>query len=85
MATSPHGKIVRIGRIGDLKVVTNQNPKLNAAKNYTALRVQEESGREISLLFTENELQRARARAIKNPEDVPAANGIFDKIRDLVD
>ena len=80
-----HDKEVRIGRIGDLKVVQNQDPHPAANKHYYALRIQDSLGQEYNALFTENELARAMKRAKKNPEDVPVAENLYDKLKDLLD
>lgn len=58
-------------RLGDLNEVTNKNPHPAAAKAYNHVRVQAEGGLELSLLFTDYEIQCARKRALKNPEDLP--------------
>lgn len=85
MAKDQSGKKVKMGRIGDLKIVANQNAKPAASKQYYALRVQLPSGEEVSALFTESQVAAAILRAKKNPEDVPVAGDLFGKIRDALD
>jgi len=85
MAKSTTGKPVRIGRIGDLKVVANQSPKPAANAQYFAIRVQGARGSEATLLLTRHEVERALTRAKNNPEDVPTAANLFDRLRDACD
>lgn len=85
MAKDANGKKVKVGRLGDLKIVVNQDPKPTANKSYYAIRLQLPDGKEISALFTESQVAQAVLRAKKNPEDVPEASSIFQKIQDLVD
>jgi len=73
------------GRIGDLKIVINQNPKPAAKKAYYAIRLQMPDGEEVCALFTEKQVALAVERAKKNPEDVIEAGNIFQKIQDLID
>jgi hypothetical protein len=73
MAKSPDGKPVKSGRTAELRVVKNTAPYGNAAYHYLAVRVQWPGGKKESLLFTEAQVRAARARARKNPEDVPRA------------
>lgn len=75
----------RPGRIGDLTIVQNQKPHPGANSEYVALRVQGPCGREETLLFTAHQLESARRRAQRNPEDVPKAANLFDRIRDFID
>ncbi len=68
-------------RIGDLQQVDNAQRKFGSLQEYWFTRLQYPLGTEVPLLFTEAELLRAQARALKNPEDLLAA-GI---VRDLLD
>lgn len=68
-------------RIGDSIKVINKQRKLNAAAEYFYVRIQAEDGSESEYLFTEKELANAKARAQKNPEDLPKIGWI----RDLLD
>jgi len=68
-------------RIGDVKTVENTKKHFAANKQYNYIRVELENGKELQLLFTDNEMKRAIIRAEKNPEDLPKVN----VIRDLLD
>jgi hypothetical protein len=68
-------------RIGDLQQVGNTKKHWAANDKYNFIRVQTEQGKEITLLFTDAEIQRAQTRASKNPEDLPKVS----KFRDLFD
>jgi len=68
-------------RIGDCQVVENTDRHRAAKEKYNFVRIQDEGGHEMELLFTDNEILRARARAIRNPEDLPAVS----KIRNFFD
>jgi hypothetical protein len=68
-------------RIGDLQDVENTNRHKSANHVYNFIRVQLQDGREIPLLFTDNEIKRAKVRAEKNPEDLPKVS----KLKDLFD
>ncbi len=56
-------------RLGDVRKVTNKNPKPAANKQYWFFRGQMPGNKEVPFLFTEAELKRALDRAKKNPED----------------
>lgn len=75
----------RLGRLGDLMIVGNRDPHPRARRWYWALRVQGPGGKEAAILLTDHELKRALRRARRNPEDVPKARNLVDKIRDLLD
>ena len=77
MAKNVKGK-VKAKRIGDMQTVENQQKKPNAAEEYNHIRVQLESGEEVHMLFTDNEVRRAISRAGKNPEDLPKASWLRD-------
>ena len=68
---------------GHLVKVANTNRKVlksghqTGATTYTAVWV-EESGNEECLLFTDNQLEVARRRASKNPEDIPKKGWLTD-------
>jgi hypothetical protein len=68
-------------RLGDLQTVKNLKPHHAANDKYNFIRVQLESGKEVSLLFTDHEIRKATERAKKNPEDLPKTS----KLRDLFD
>lgn len=57
-------------RLGKLHKVTNKTKKAfsHAKDEYTALLVKE-GNQVIALLFTEKELEAAKHRALRNPED----------------
>lgn len=63
-------------RIGDLQTVDNTQAHRAAASKYNYIRIQLEDGREIPLLFTDKEIQRAKERAEKNPEDLPKVGAL---------
>ena len=65
-------------RIGDLQRVFNKNPHWAACEKYNHIRVQLPDGQELSLLLTDKEVQRARERANKNPEDLPTVSWFRD-------
>ena len=68
-------------RLGDLQTVTNNKKHWAANAKYNFIRVQLEDGKEIKLLFTDKEIERAKLRADKNPEDLPTVS----KLRNLFD
>lgn len=72
MAKAKRGKIIQ---------VENKNKKFGANSEYYALWVENSQGAEYCLLFTEHELNRAKERAAKNPEDIPA-KGFFTDLFD---
>ena len=57
----------KLGRIIKIK---NDNPKFGALKSYNYLRVKDNWGVEMNLMFTDTQLLDAEKRAAKNPEDV---------------
>ena len=67
---------VKSGRVFS---VENKDRKLGSALNYNAVWVENQDGRnERCLLFTENELKVAKARADKNREDLLSKSGLTD-------
>ena len=68
-------------RIGDVVTVENKDRKFGSTLNYHYVRVQLESGREVPLLFTDNEIAEAERRADANPEDLPKVSWL----RNLID
>lgn len=68
-------------RLGDLQNVENTGKHWAANSKYNYIRAQQDDGREVSLLFTDNEIKRAAERAAKNPEDLP----VVSKLRNLFD
>ncbi len=68
-------------RLGDLSTVENTKKVFSANSKYNYIRVQTEDGTEVSLLFTDAEVKRAKERAVKNPEDLPKVS----KLRNLFD
>jgi hypothetical protein len=77
-AKNKEGRTVKSGRLGDLKIVINQDRKPTANAEYYAIRAQHPDGCEIALLFTASEIERAAKRAEKNPEDVPTVPFLMD-------
>ena len=71
MAKAKQGKII---------TVANKNRKFGANEEYYAIWV-DTNGKEHCLLFTEYELNRAKDRAEKNPEDIPR-KGFFTDLFD---
>ena len=68
-------------RIGDLQTVENTQKHWAANNKYNFIRVQLESGEEVCLLLTDNEVLRGKERAKKNTEDLPHVSkfrNIFD-------
>jgi len=60
---------VRVGHL--IKVFNQDKAKLsNAANTYTCVHVRDGKD-QYSLLLTKTDLDRARSRAEKNPEDIP--------------
>lgn len=74
-----------IGRIADVIVVPNADRRFGANEEYYSIRMQLPDGIEKTGLFTGHELNHAFERADKNPEDVPTADSIIEKIRDGLD
>jgi hypothetical protein len=81
-----------IGLLGKPIRVPNLQRKFGSAQNYTAIQIEHDgaydsdfsTGEEEVLLFTDNEIKKARERAHANPEDV--AKFLQDhKARDAVD
>ena len=66
---------------GKIITVANTQRKFGANSEYYAIWIENAKKQEKCLLFTEHELNRARDRADKNPEDIPK-KGFF---ADLVD
>ena len=62
MARVKQGKVIK---------VENANRKFGANANYYAIWTENSSRKEVCLLFTENQIMTAKARADKNPEDIP--------------
>ena len=66
-------------KAGRLIEVTNLRKHHKANKSYIAVQVEDSDGsNEKCLLFTKNEITRAEARALKNPEDVTTKNWLTD-------
>ncbi len=63
--------------ISDLEEVINKRRLPNAALEYNHIRVDFE-GKEVHLLFTDNDIGIALARTGKNPEDLPAVSWLAD-------
>jgi hypothetical protein len=81
MAQGLKGNKIKAKRIGDMQKVLNNLAHPAAAAKYNHVRVQLEDGKEVHMLFTDSEIQKAVERAKKNPEDCPAVS-IF---RDILD
>lgn len=81
MAKGLKGNKIKAKRIADVQKVLNQVAHPAAAAKYNHIRVQFEDGKEAHLLFTDGEMEKALARAKKNPEDCPNVSvfrDIFD-------
>ena len=81
MAVGLKGNKIKAKRIADLQKVLNQAKHPAAAAKYNHIRVQLEDGKEVHMLFTDSEIQKAVDRAKKNPEDCPSLSvfrDIFD-------
>ena len=72
---------IKAKRIGDLQKVINKNPHWAALTEYNHIRIQTPDGEELSLLFTDKEIQKAIDRANRNTEDLPKISWL----RDLLD
>jgi|TARA_Y100000004_G_scaffold168618_1_gene202125 hypothetical protein len=57
-------------KLGRIIKIENDNPKFGALKKYNFLRVKDNWGVEMNLMFTDRQLLEAEKRAAKNPEDV---------------
>ena len=57
-------------KLGRIIKIENANPKFGALKSYSFLRVKDNWGVEMNLMFTDTQLLDAEKRAAKNPEDV---------------
>jgi hypothetical protein len=66
---------------GKIIEVENKNRRFGANSKYYAIWTENSSKEEVCLLFTENQLLRARNRADKNPEDLPK-KGFFTDLFD---
>lgn len=72
---------IKAKRIGDIQPVENKDKHFAANSKYNYIRVQDETKTELHLLFTDNEIKRAKERANKNTEDLPEVSwirNIFD-------
>jgi hypothetical protein len=78
MATGLKGNKIKAKRIADVQKVLNKLPHPAAAAKYNHIRVQLEDGKEVHLLFTDSEMQKAIDRAKKNPEDCPDVSLLRD-------
>lgn len=67
---------IKAKRIGDVQLVENKNKHFAANSKYNYIRVQDINETELHLLFTDNEIKRAKERALKNPEDLPEVSWI---------
>lgn len=66
---------------GKIIVVENKDKKFGAADEYYAVWVENSTGLEYPLLFTQREVKVAMDRASKNPEDIPQ-KGFFTDLFD---
>jgi hypothetical protein len=57
-------------KLGRIIKIDNYKPKFGALKSYSFLRVRDNWGVEMNLMFTDRQLLEAEKRAAKNPEDV---------------
>ena len=57
-------------KLGRIIKIENDNPKFGELKSYNFLRVKDNWGVEMNLMFTDRQLLEAEKRAAKNPEDV---------------
>jgi hypothetical protein len=55
---------------GEIKIIYNKDAAASAKPVYNAICVRNELGEYETLLLTENDLQKVRSRATKNPEDI---------------
>ena len=67
-------------RIGDLQIVPNEKRKFGSDNAYFFVRLQYPSGKEDSHLFTLDQLEVSKRRALKNPEDLLAAGILRDAL-----
>lgn len=70
-----------MSRIADIQPVENKKKHFAANAKYNFVRVQFQDGKEVSLLFTDKEIENAKKRAEKNPEDLPKTSflrNLFD-------
>ncbi len=65
---------------GKLVVVPNAERKFGASDQYVGTKITNEYGEEVYLLFTDYEIQKAKERAEKNPEDFNKTGWFFDII-----
>ncbi len=72
---------IKAKRTGDLQTVENTQAHWAAVSKYNFIKVQLEDGTEVPLLFTDKEIERAKNRATKNPEDLPKV-GFFRNLFD---
>jgi hypothetical protein len=78
MAVGHKGNKIKAKRIADVQKVLNTLKHPAAAEKYNHIRVQLEDGKEVHLLFTDAEMQKALDRAKKNPEDCPNVSLLRD-------
>ena len=65
-----NGNRIMKPKLGRLIKVENIRPKFGALTSYNYLRVKDNWGVEMNLMFTDRQLLEAEKRAAKNPEDV---------------
>ena len=67
-------------RIIEGEKVENTEFKFGETIEYFPAYLEDKNGSEIPLMFTEHELEVARIRASKNPEDMPEDKSFFEKL-----
>tara|TARA_B100000700_G_scaffold320048_1_gene416558 strand:- start:846 stop:1070 length:225 start_codon:yes stop_codon:yes gene_type:complete len=68
-------------KLGKLYHVQNDKPKFGANRSYKFVRVRDNWGVEMKLLFTDRQISEAEKRAAKNPEDIVRKVTFRDWIR----
>lgn len=56
-------------KYGRIHKVENKEKKFGANSTYNYVRIKSEMGQDQELLLTDSQLQQARSRALKHPED----------------
>lgn len=65
---------------GEIVKVRNKDARMGANKFYLAT-ILSESGKDFPVMWTKKELDSAKTRARKNPEDCPKRRSVWDRLR----
>ena len=65
---------------GEIVKIRNKEARMGANKFYLTT-ILSESGKDFPVMWTRKELDSAKARAKKNPEDCPQRRSVWDRFR----